>query len=629
MKVNIKKLEGGGFATFTPVIASTPNQGQSAKTSAQAAPASTSILDEATFKELLTKGGLVNDTNSLVSELAKMESGSQNPYTQSSNRSLSLRMIGKVNELRQSKELWKEAMMTSKSTGGIGELAVGGYGEVYSKDKDNKIITMSLSDYKSSEDKPKLLTVAELLNERQYNPNVTGRNDLFNAANNSIGLNKITTHINSVISAFGTETNETSNVYTKQQITQQLTALTGAKPTEEVKDAMQTLQSIANTPGELYKVSRTNSSERRQALKAVDYIWKTLGTNAQQKLTATSVLSGEDDPRKFILSMIGNQTNESQETDISPYKMPDSENADGSSKTKNISLSPQELFHNDRLYTPGMTYDINGKDGNTLLKVTSTGKEALMNLDNNTVITSSSMNRVLNEMGYNRILDKSNMYIGDTKINETLLSEIAFTGEDVGKVYLPVKNDGTPDFAKIANFNKVYEKFNDIKDSKSREELEQFFRSQGFSNVKIMQTASGDKVIAETGSVKPFLAMPIITNSASDISTLPWMLKSTGNNADNDELLMKQAFTTLSGTPSKPILKNTMPSSWKALETPYRGIMFIAYRPSSSAILSSMNKHVQGTASTELDINRNLRFSSNSVGPGGLSGNASLLMNNQ
>ena len=99
--------QGGGFATFTPIVNSTPIQTSSKQSSqsAQEAQPSSSILDAVTFKELMTKGGLVNDTNSLVSELAKMETSMQNPYTKSSNRGLSLRLIGKVNELRQSKEL--------------------------------------------------------------------------------------------------------------------------------------------------------------------------------------------------------------------------------------------------------------------------------------------------------------------------------------------------------------------------------------------------------------------------------------------------------------------------------------------------------------------------------------------
>jgi len=575
MKVNIKKLEGGGFATFTPVIASTPNQGQSAKTSAQAAPASTSILDEATFKELLTKGGLVNDTNSLVSELAKMESGSQNPYTQSSNRSLSLRMIGKVNELRQSKELWKEAMMTSKSTGGIGELAVGGYGEVYSKDKDNKIITMSLSDYKSSEDKPKLLTVAELLNERQYNPNVTGRNDLFNAANNSIGLNKITTHINSVISAFGTETNETSNVYTKQQITQQLTALTGAKPTEEVKDAMQTLQSIANTPGELYKVSRTNSSERRQALKAVDYIWKTLGTNAQQKLTATSVLSGEDDPRKFILSMIGNQTNESQETDISPYKMPGNSSDGNDGEFKNKPITPFELAHNGKTGkqifnwndpTTGKTFDL---VATSVFRVGSVeGKPLGM----------STLKTVLNtEIG--SLVDTNKAFFGDQLITSNDLQNIVYDGNAGARVYIPVTSSGAPDYNKLKEIQALEKQIFADK-SLSPQQINEMFHKHGLTFIQV----DGNKQYVMNDRFKPFLVMYGYTGEDANSVKNNGKIKALSSN-EEDGVIQSLKDTWVNDKVVKP------PIGWDWTTTYYSGMIAIPYRDDSSMYAASIAKN--------------------------------------
>ena len=51
---------------------------------------------------------------------------------------------------------------------------------------------MSLSQYSKEKDKVKLLSVAELMNERQYTPNLIGRNSLFNVAENAIGLDKIT-----------------------------------------------------------------------------------------------------------------------------------------------------------------------------------------------------------------------------------------------------------------------------------------------------------------------------------------------------------------------------------------------------------------------------------------------------
>ena len=60
--------------------------------------------------------------------------------------------------------------------------------------------------------------------------------------------------------------------YSKEQILDQLGKLAGKKPTSEEAQAVQTLQNLANTPGEIIKLETINSSERNQALKAVDYI---------------------------------------------------------------------------------------------------------------------------------------------------------------------------------------------------------------------------------------------------------------------------------------------------------------------------------------------------------------------
>ena len=107
MKVNIKRLAGGGFASFTPYVETMPTPATSTGVAAAGSakgPVS-SLLDDDTFKELLTKGGLVNDVNSLVGELAKLESSNTNPFLVDANRGMALKMIAKVNELRQNKNL--------------------------------------------------------------------------------------------------------------------------------------------------------------------------------------------------------------------------------------------------------------------------------------------------------------------------------------------------------------------------------------------------------------------------------------------------------------------------------------------------------------------------------------------
>ncbi len=101
-----------------------------------------------------------------------------------------------------------------------------------------------------------------------------------------------------------------------------------------------------------------------------------------------------------------------------------------------------------------------------------------------------------------------------------------------------------------------------------------------------------------------------------------------GDAKEEAEKIMNQAFTVVGGTSSKPKYINKMPSKWNALETPYTGSLFIAYRPESSAIISSMMGHIGGTQATELDISRNLRAGSGSANPAGIQASAQVLTNN-
>ena len=103
--MKIKRFQGGGFATFTPIINAMPAPASSSasKSSAEETKGASSILNDDVFKELLKGDFLVNDANNLVSELVALEAGSPTPYTQSNTRSMAIRMIGKVNELKQNK----------------------------------------------------------------------------------------------------------------------------------------------------------------------------------------------------------------------------------------------------------------------------------------------------------------------------------------------------------------------------------------------------------------------------------------------------------------------------------------------------------------------------------------------
>lgn len=630
MEYKIKKLQsGGGFATFTPIISNYPTTstmgGQSAATTENS---QSSIVDEKMIEHLYKQGGLVNDVNRLISEINKLEQSSDMPFLNHSNRSATLQIVSKINEVNQNKKYWEDAISRAKESGGLGEVAVDG-GRIFVKTKDNKIQSLSLADYSAKRDKYRPLSVQELMYERQYNPSLTGQNAIFTVSDNAIGLNKITDHIKSLVSALGKETSETSKFYSKEEVKNYLASTNTKKPTAEEQASLSILNDIVNTPGEYAQVERKTESQRNQIGKALSYIWNTLGSPAQQKLAATAAINGVSNPKQFILEMLQSQTDYSDKTTITPKELPGSDKSKDKD-TKTVALTPAELFHNDRLYRPGMTYEINNPAAGVSLNATATAIGALQNLTKpGETVGAGMISNIFNAANYRSMIDPGKAFIGDTKVDPARMREIAYTGDDVAKVYLPVKADGTPDLGQMERFNKAYQIFNANKDNWTTEQARKYFQKEGFSNVNIKEQPNQDgtvsKVIAENGSVRPFLALPIITNSASDLSENPWMVEMSGDQKDSAEVLMQEAFTTYGGTATKPKVIDNSPSAWNSLETPYKGTLFVAYRPESSAIISSMSGHLVGKSPTETDLYRNLNFSSASINPTGIQSSAMML----
>lgn len=623
----IKKFQqGGGFATFTPIINTMPTAAPTsgAAQAGTAAKKNTSILDIDTYKDLV-KDLLLVDANKITDELIALEADNDNPYTSGENRGRAIRIIGKVNGLKRNKENWDSAIATAKAEGGLGEVAVGTSNEVYTKDpKNNKVKAISLQEYAARGKTSRLLTVSELMNERQYNPQLAEQNQLFTVAENAIGMEKINKNIKTMIDALGTEQTTEDKYVSKEQ----LAAITGQKPTNDQVESLSNLKQMLDKSEGYLKVTTASSSERKHIDKALNYIWNTLGSPAQQKLSAVAVINGVNNPKQFILDMLQAGTDESISVKTEVVQPPKS--AATEAKEKMSAISPQEMFHNDMLYRPGMTYELNNPNAKVSLKMTATGIGPLFSLSKpGEVVNPTTVTNILASANYQAILDPNKAFIGDSKVNPALLSEMAFTGEDTAKVYMPVKPDGSPDLAQMERFNKAYEIFNANKNNWSVDRIQKHFRDSGFTGVMVKEVPVGDgtstKVIAESGRVKPFLALPIITNSASDLSDNAWMTKSTGDNKDADELLMNSAFTVLEGTPSKPKYVNKMPHKWDSWENPYRGTVFVAYRNNASAILKSTMGHLIGRSATESDLYRNLNFSSADVNPVGVQASSSIL----
>ena len=108
--MKIKSLQGGGLLTFTPFIGSpttgiSGNHSPKESSKSDSSPKnSTGILDDEIYKELVNKGGLMNDVDYLVQRLHSLQSATVNPFMDASNSSTALKMISEINKLRQSSE---------------------------------------------------------------------------------------------------------------------------------------------------------------------------------------------------------------------------------------------------------------------------------------------------------------------------------------------------------------------------------------------------------------------------------------------------------------------------------------------------------------------------------------------
>jgi len=291
----IRKMEqGSGFATFTPIVKTAPASRSSDdrhSNSDEKSPESSSVIDSKMIEQLYKSGGLVNDVNQLVSELVQIEQSSTNPFLSNINRGRTLQIAAKINEISQNKDYWKDAITRSKEAGGLGEVAVDTDGRVYTKTKDNKIQAISLADYSENRESTKLLSVQELLYERQYNKSLTGQNGVFTIADNAIGLNKITEHIKSLVSALGTDSTEDSGIYSKSKSQELAASFGGKQPTKEQAYSLSILNRVINSPSEYSQVKTKNSTERAHIEKALGYIWNTLGNPALRILSDSSAMS--------------------------------------------------------------------------------------------------------------------------------------------------------------------------------------------------------------------------------------------------------------------------------------------------------------------------------------------------
>ena len=609
MKVNIHKFQtGGGFAQFTPILRSPLKQGESSgQENTRESSKSSGLLDEDIYKDLIKDGGLTNDVNALVDQLVKLE---EQGFNDPNNSTKALRLFAKINELKNNKDNWKDAVTTAKESGGLGEIAVNNFGEVYVKNEKGKISTLHLSQYKKEKEKYHTLSVSELLNARQNDPQLTFDTSVFSVAENSIGIEKINNHLKSIITSFGTESLSTERHYTKDQVISEISRINGLKkPSANELKSLETLYELANTPGDYLKVVEKDSGKRKQLQQGLNYLISTLPKEYQLKLEAVAIQNGRESGKDYIVDMLSLLTPQETTSNITPSKEPGGSEGSGSGSNKENELTRFQLFHKDKLIGAYSNFSFNDPKLNVMFQGTIGAIAPIVDKkDNNVGMT--TLSDILFNKEYNALVNSNQVYFGTEEVGDENLNNIIYDGKDAAKIYMPVGYNGAPDFEANEKFKEIYTVYEANKNNWSTKEAEDFFKKNNY-NLKIKEDFSGEKVILDNQWVKPFLVMHAYTNSATDLITdknKDFVKKLSSAEEANILPVLEQVWTIGSG---KNIKNLTPDKSWH-LEKYYKGIVTIPYKKESTAIVDAMvGQGPKEKPTSLLDVQKNIKNSSN------------------
>jgi len=505
MRVNIHKKQQGGLIGATYLIDSPSQKGMIPQQSQETE--KSGVLEDDLIKALIKDGGLTNEVYSFIDEL---ESSGSNPLDilDSKNSNRVLRMTGKIIELQNNKKKWETSNSYAKEAGTLNEIAVGSQGEIYVRDDSGKITGINASSFKENKDKYQPLSIAELLNARAEEKSLVFNDKIFDIANQSIGTETIIKNIKAIFETLGDYGYTSESHISKEDakiLKEQFKEFNGKVPTNEQLEQLKNLTNIINTPGEFYKIEQSEKRKGENINEAFNYIWATLGQNAKHKLAANALISGiETTPQNIIANMLTNYTSSVTSNKISPEKMSDFSDKESPQKP----ISNMEMFIQGKGQLGTILWNdptLNPKEhgSNTKRTIISTGQMYLP--DNKGDLMSSTILTNILSSPIGQYVESDKAYFGNKKISLDDMNDIIINNASPAqRVYLPVKEDGSPNWELSKEFDEVLTEIDKMKKQKiSPKMINDFLKTRGMNNLSI----DNNYQIRENSTIKPFLLM--------------------------------------------------------------------------------------------------------------------------
>lgn len=531
------KFQTGGQVFFSAVANPYSNQAIADRTTA--AKQTSKSQDQGLIpKELLLdlyKKGIPVDVDNFVQQVAALEKRIDQGLPVSN--SAVYRLQAKANRVIQQAEYLKEAEKIANQNNALGEIAVGNSGELFTLDQSGNVKKISMTQYDIEKHGP-ALTVNELVKQRKFNPDQAFDVDLTSVVSSNVGMTNINDQIKKIITVIGESTSA-------QEAYIDLASLYGKGAKRPTQAEFETISQIAKewqNIGEdaIFKVSKQVS--RKNLDDALNYIIQALPRNVRIQLQARNVAEGipYKDSGKQVLNLITSAL--SMSDDVKQIQKIDYEGdlnkrvnptkSGGSSKS--FYQTPNEAFFDGDLNKTNVEITDNAYGNKYKVRVKGVQMPSLTT-DNGKALTNLPLGVAL-QNSILKYTNKDKIFLGEQKITEGMLNNIAYTGDQVAAVYMPVKSNGDIDWQGFHAYSQAeqYIEENNITDLETKKAIHARFGSyaQFDAQGNIKPTDNVAKYILTYG----YTIDKQIDNDNSMVEEL------TGKEEDAADLLIEQIY---------------------------------------------------------------------------------------
>lgn len=438
----IYKFQRGGTSSF--LTAPMPNLKQGSTETTDKKSDEDSLIPKNLLTELY-KEGIPVDVDVFVQQMSELQRRLDMGLPVSSGAIAAL--SAHANKVVQHSKYLDQARIEAEKNNALGEIAVGTHGELYTYNKNGEIKAVSSNSYDPKKDGP-CLTVNDLLTQRRFNHNEAFDFQLPETIRYNIGMSKISDYIKGLFSVIG-------DADTVQEALVDLATLTGKRTEKPTAREFETIKRIADEYSKIggdaiFKV--TNEVGSKNVQEAMNYIMNVLPRDMQVQLTSRFIAQGgkKEDVNKYLFSLIGgaiaanNKTKEKISIDYQQDINKAAGTKSGNTSSKTFYQTPNEqLFDGDLNQTEVLITD--PSVGNqTGIKVKGVQQPALTTDEGNAVANLPLGIALTGTIG--KYTDMSKIYMGEQKITEGMLNNIAYSQDKVAAVYMPSKPNGDIDW---------------------------------------------------------------------------------------------------------------------------------------------------------------------------------------